>query len=56
VLLAGQTRPAYAPLNALLAYLAGDDDLDARWAEARRVMEAFGGAQAAAHREAFWKR
>jgi Ca-activated chloride channel homolog len=56
VLLAGQTGGAYAPLHALLAYLSGDGDLDARWAEARRVLEEFGGAHATARREGFWKR
>ncbi|HEV8565665.1 MAG TPA: VIT domain-containing protein [Actinoplanes sp.] len=70
VLLDGLTDPAYAPLVALVTYLAKDDgELDARWAEATRVLEAFAGAKAdrrsgadtkpkpaTPERKAFWKR
>ncbi len=65
VLLAGMTGPAYAPLHALLEYLKGDDDLDRRWDEARRVLADFAGTAAPAakpaapephERRAFWKR
>jgi Ca-activated chloride channel family protein len=65
VLLDGLTDPAYAPLHALFAYLnAGDDELDARWAEATAVLEAFGQGHTAPGKEekpekdrkAFWKR
>jgi hypothetical protein len=69
VLLDGLTDPAYAPLVALVAYLAKGGELDARWAEATRVLEAFAGAKAgrrsgadttpkpaAPERKAFWKR
>ena len=68
VLLDGLTEPAYAPLVALVAYLEKGGELDARWAEATRVLEAFAGAKSgrpsgadkapkpAPERKAFWKR
>jgi Ca-activated chloride channel family protein len=65
VLLDGLTDPAYAPLQALVAYLnGGDGDLDARWAEATTTLEAFGrghkppgrDAKPDRERKAFWKR
>jgi Ca-activated chloride channel family protein len=65
VLLNGLTDPAYAPLHALFAYLTGGDgELDARWAEATAVLEAFGQGHTAPGKEekpekdrkAFWKR
>jgi Ca-activated chloride channel family protein len=56
VLLTGLTDEAYRPLRALLDELAkGQSDLDARWAEALRVLAEFGGS-AAAERKPFWKR
>ena len=61
VLLDGRTDPAYAPLRALLEHLAGGDGLDARWAEAVRVLTAFAGGTGKPgpgprDRRAFWKR
>jgi Ca-activated chloride channel family protein len=68
VLLEGLTDTAYAPLVALVAFLSKDGELDARWAEATRVLEAFAGAKAGRRsgadktptrgpeRKAFWKR
>jgi Ca-activated chloride channel homolog len=70
VLLEGQDDPAYAPLRDLLAVLGGDGDadLEARWAQARRVLSAFGGekehgrdkehggGKERGERKAFWKR
>jgi len=57
VLLEGQTDPACTPLRELLTVLGGDDDLEARWAEARRVLTAFGGERGErGERKAFWKR
>jgi len=55
VLVGGSSEPEYAPLRALIAYLAGDADLDARWAEARRVLTEFAGG-AGGEPKAFWKR
>jgi Ca-activated chloride channel family protein len=48
--------PQYAPLRALLEFLAGDDDLNTKWAEARRVLAEFAGGGPAPERKAFWKR
>ena len=58
VLLDGLTDPAYAPLHALVAHLnAADADLDARWAEATSVLEAFGrDDEPKREHKPFWKR
>jgi Ca-activated chloride channel family protein len=64
VLVDGLTDPAYGPLHALVDYLnAGDGELDARWAEATTVLDAFGKGEGDAdkgtpgkERKAFWKR
>jgi Ca-activated chloride channel family protein len=57
VLVGDSAEAEYAPLRSLIAYLAGDADLDARWAEARRVLSEFaGGAGGTDERKAFWKR
>jgi Ca-activated chloride channel family protein len=57
VLLGTDPEPAYAPLRALLEVLSRETDLDARWAEAHRVLSEFaGGAAAPADRtSSFWK-
>jgi len=40
-LLRGTTHPAYEPLRLLVAELRSGGDLDAGWAEARRVLDGF---------------
>jgi Ca-activated chloride channel family protein len=47
VLLEGLTDPAVAPLRELVALLAGDRELEARWTEALRVLTDFGGEKGA---------
>jgi Ca-activated chloride channel family protein len=56
VLVGESAEPEFAPLRALIAYLAGDADLDARWAEAGRVLAEFAGGGEEPGRKAFWKR
>ena len=56
VLIAGRADPAYGPLRALVDVLTGDGDLESRWAEAVRVLEAFGGSRKSPGRTAFWRR
>jgi len=52
--LEGMTGPEVQPLHDLVARLREQDDVDARWAEARRVLDGFGPAEP--QRKAFWKR
>jgi Ca-activated chloride channel family protein len=55
VLVGESAEPELAPLRALIAHLAGDADLETRWAEARRVLDGFAGG-GEPERKAFWKR
>jgi Ca-activated chloride channel family protein len=58
VLLGGVTGNEYASLRTLLAFLAGDADLETKWREARRVFDAFPAAPPSPQlerRRSFWR-